>query len=81
VLALAGALAASRGPGRRILRVLCSVVWLYLGLVAALVLPHHPGSWGRLGGAAALLVGIGFGVAAWRGSEGEVTGTPRRALP
>jgi hypothetical protein len=56
-------------------------VWLYLGLVAALVLPHHPGSWGRLGGAAALLVGIGFGVAAWRGSEGEVTGTPRRALP
>ena len=58
-----------------------SAVWLYLGLVAALVLPHHPGSWGRLGGAAALLVGVGFGVAAWRGSEREVTGTPGRALP
>ena len=81
VLALAGVLAASRGPGWRILRVLCSAVWLYLGLVAALVLPHHPGSWGRIGGAAALLVGVGFGVAAWRGSEREVTGTPRRALP
>jgi hypothetical protein len=81
VLALAGVLAASRGPGWRILRGLCSAVWLYLGLVAALVLPHHPGSWGRIGGAAALLVGIGFGVAAWRGSEREVTGTPRRALP
>jgi hypothetical protein len=81
VLALAGVLAASRGPGWRILRTLCSAVWLYLGLVAALVLPHHPGSWGRIGGAAALLIGVGFGVAASRGSEREVTGTPRRALP
>jgi hypothetical protein len=81
VLALAGVLAASRGPGWRILRALCSAVWLYLGMVAALVLPHHPGSWGRLGGAAAFLVGVGFGVAAWRGSEREVTGSPRRAVP
>jgi hypothetical protein len=80
VLALAGVLAASRGPGWRILRGLCSAAWLYLGLVAALVLPHHAGSWGRLGGAAALLVGTGFGLAAWRGSGREVTGTPRRAL-
>jgi hypothetical protein len=54
VLALAGVLAASRGPGWRILRGLCSGVWIYLGLVAALVLPHRPGSWGRIGGAAAL---------------------------
>ena len=81
VLVLAGVLAASHGPGWRILRVLCSAVWLYLGLVATLVLPHHPGSWGRIGGGVALLVGIGFGVAAWRGSEHEVTGAPRRALP
>jgi hypothetical protein len=80
VLALAGVLAASRGPDCRILRGLCSAVWLYLRLVAALVLPHHPGSWGRIGGGVAFLVGIGFGVAAWRGSEGEVTGSPRRAL-
>jgi hypothetical protein len=80
VLALAGALAASRGPGCRILRGLCSAVWLYLGLVATLVLPHHPGSWGRIGGAVAFLVGVGFGVAAWRGSEHEGTGSPRRAL-
>jgi hypothetical protein len=81
VLALAGVLAVSRGPGWRILTGLCSAVWLYLGMVAALVLPHHPGSWGRLGGAAALLVGVGFGVAAWRGSKREVIGSPRRALP
>jgi hypothetical protein len=76
VLALAGVLAASRGPGCRILRGLCSGVWLYLGLVAALVLPHHPGSWGRVGGAAALVVGVGFGTAAWRGREREMTPSP-----
>ena len=81
VLALAGVLAASRGPGCRILRGLCSAVWLYLGLVAVLVLPRHPGSWGRLGGAVALLVGAGFSVAAWRGAEHEITGSARRALP
>jgi hypothetical protein len=81
VLALAGVLAASRGPDCRILRGLCSAVWLYLRLVAALVLPHHPGSWGRIGGAVAFLVGVGFRVAAWRGSEREITGSPRRALP
>jgi hypothetical protein len=79
VLALAGVLATSRGPGCRILRGLCSAVWLYLGLVAALVLPHHPGSWGRIGGAVAFLVGICFGLATWRGPEREVTGT--RAVP
>jgi hypothetical protein len=81
VLGLAGVLAASRGPGWRILRGLCGAVWLYLGLVAALVLPHHPGSWGRIGGGVALLVGIGFGISAWRGPEREATGTPRRDLP
>jgi hypothetical protein len=37
VLALAGLLAACRGPGWRILRGLCGAVWLYLGVVAALV--------------------------------------------
>jgi hypothetical protein len=55
VLALAGVLAASRGPGWRVLRGLCGAVWLYLGLVAALVLPHHPGSWRRIGGGVAVL--------------------------
>lgn len=70
VLALAGVLAASRGPGCRILRGLCSAVWLYLGLVACLILPHHPGSWGRFGGAAALLVGLRL--AAPRGVDADV---------
>jgi hypothetical protein len=57
VLALAGVLAVSRGPGWRILRGLCSAVWLYLGVVATLVLPHHPGSWGRIGGGVAFSSG------------------------
>ena len=75
VFALAGVVAASRGPGWRVLRVLCSAGWLYLGLVAALVLPHHPGSWGRIGGTTAILVGAGFGVAVWLEREREVLAT------
>jgi hypothetical protein len=74
VLSLAGVLAASRGPGWRILTILCSTVWLYLGVVAAVILPHHPGSWGRVGGIAAFRVGVGFALTAWRGAE------PRRRL-
>jgi hypothetical protein len=36
---------------------------------------------GRIGGGVAVLVGIGFGVAAWRCSEREVTvSTPCRAI-
>ena len=64
VLGMAGLLAVSRGPGWRILAALCSAVWLYLGLVASLVLPHHTGSWGRGGGALAILIGVGFAVIA-----------------
>jgi hypothetical protein len=37
ILAVAGVLAASRGPGWRILRYTCAAVWLYLGSV------HHAG--------------------------------------
>jgi hypothetical protein len=76
VLAMAGVLAASRGPGWRILRSLCSGVWLYLGFVAALVLPHHTGSWGRVGGVVAFLVGVGFGVTAWRGRDDQLRARP-----
>ena len=64
VLAMAGLLAVSRGPGWRILAGLCSAIWLYLGLVASLVLPHATGSWGRAGGALAILIGVGFAVIA-----------------
>jgi hypothetical protein len=82
VLAVAGVLAACRGPGWRILRGLRDAIWLYLGLVAALVLAAPPrilGSCRRSRGSPP--VGIGFGVAAWRGPDREEAGTPRRAQP
>jgi hypothetical protein len=72
ILAVAGVLAASRGPGWHILRYTCAAVWFYLGFVATLVLPHHTGSWGYVGGFAAILVGLGFALAAWRGIPREV---------
>ena len=62
-------LAASRGPGWRILRSARAAVWLYLGFVATLVLPHDTGSWDYVGGIPAVLVGLGFALAAWRGVE------------
>ena len=77
ILAVAGVLAASRGPGWRILRYTCAAVWLYLGFVAALVLPQHTGSLGYVGGIAAVLVGLGFTLAAWRGVEQRKTRSVR----
>jgi hypothetical protein len=49
IFAVAGVLAASRGPGWRILRSTPAAVWLYLGFVATLVLPHDTGSWDYVG--------------------------------
>jgi hypothetical protein len=77
LLAVAGVLAASRGPGWRILRPLCGAVWIYLGLVAAVVLPHELWSWGRAGGVAAFLVGVAFGAASWRGDHSRIPARPR----
>ena len=74
-LALAGVLAASRGPGWRVLRVCvaqCGSTWDWSPHSA---LPHHPGSWGRIGGTAAISVGAGFGVAAWLERERDVPAT------
>src|SRR4051795_1758766 len=79
VLAMAGVLAASRGPGWRILRSLCSGVWLYLGLVATLVLPDHTGSWGVVGGIVALLVGVGFAITVWRDTRHDSPARPKPA--
>jgi hypothetical protein len=88
VLGLAGVLAASRGPGWRILRGLCSAVWQVVqrGMAVAGTgrragspgSPRIVGSHRRRGCTSS---GIGFGVAAGRGSEREVTGAPRLDLP
>ncbi|HKF88219.1 MAG TPA: hypothetical protein VKB85_09115 [Propionibacteriaceae bacterium] len=65
-------LAASRGPGWRILRAASAAVWPYLGFVASLVLPHHTGSWGYVGGIAGILVG--FGLPSSHGGESSSEG-------
>jgi hypothetical protein len=67
VLGLDGVLAACCGPGWRALTALCSAAWLYLGVVAAVVLPDATGSWGRVAGVLAMAVGVSFAVTAWRG--------------
>jgi hypothetical protein len=50
-------LANTKRPGWQILSILTGVVFLYLG-VAALALPNHAGSWGIMGGIAALIGGM-----------------------
>ena len=56
-LLLAMFLASTKRPGWQTLGILTSVVLLYLGL-AALALPNHAGSWGTIGGTAALIGGL-----------------------
>jgi peptidoglycan/LPS O-acetylase OafA/YrhL len=81
LLGVAGVLAASRGPGRRLLAALCSFAWLYLGIVAAVVLPGYTGSWGRIGGAIAIAVGLGFAFVAAGGVGRLALPSPRPAGP
>ena len=59
-----------------------SAAWLYLGIVAALVLPEYTGSWGRIGGVVAIAIGVGFAVVAARatGRPAALT-SPRTAAP
>ena len=59
LLVLAGLAASTKRPGWRVLGILTGITFLYLG-VAALLLPTHPGSWGTVGGALALLGGAGY---------------------
>jgi len=66
-LALACVLAISGLPGRKVLRASCAVSFLYLGLVAAVVLPQAQASWGLAGGSAALAVGLFYGVSSLEG--------------
>ena len=58
LLAVAALIASSGRPGWRILGGLAAAAWLYLGVVAVFLLPHHTASWGVLGG----LLGIGVGL-------------------
>lgn len=58
LLAVAALIASSGRPGWRILSGLAAAAWLYLGVVAVFLLPHHTASWSVLGG----LLGIGVGL-------------------
>ncbi len=58
-LVLAGALAAARAPGWRILGVLAGLALGYIG-VAGIALPGTVGSWGVVGGSLSVLGGLAF---------------------
>lgn len=58
-LLLAGAMTAMMRPGRRLLGTLVGLTFVYLG-VAAISIPHNPGSWGVVGGGLAIAAGIGY---------------------
>jgi len=78
-LLLAMFLASTKRPGWRILGALTGMTLSYLGL-AALALPNYAGSWGVMGGIAALLGGLLYIVATIRESRKTVD-NPSEALP
>jgi len=64
-LLIAMFLASTKRPGWQTLSILTGVVFIYLG-IAAFALPNHAGSWGVIGGIAALIGGPLYIVAAIR---------------
>jgi hypothetical protein len=64
LLAVAALIASSGRPGWRILAGLAAAGWIYLGVVAVFLLPHHTASWGTLGGVLGIAVGLVLGSAA-----------------
>jgi hypothetical protein len=64
-IALAGLLAISRGPGALLLRAVLGGIWVYLGIIAAFVLPDAIGSVGRVGGLVGIAIGLVFAWSAW----------------
>ena len=56
-LALASVLAGMRRPGARVLGVMAAAVLTFMG-AAAISVPADPGSWGLIGGAAAIALGV-----------------------
>ena len=73
LLAVAALIASSGRPGWRILAGLAAAAWLYLGVVAVFLLPHHTASWSTLGGLAGIAVGLVLGSAAAVGDARRVS--------
>ena len=59
VLIISGVAVSTLRPGWPWLGMFIAVAYLYLG-VAALTIPNQPGSWGVVGGALALVGGVGY---------------------
>lgn len=64
LLGIAALVASSGRPGWRILATLTGLGWVYLGVVAVLLLPTHTASWGSHGGLAGIAVGLTLTTAA-----------------
>lgn len=81
-IAVVGLLAVSTAPGRLLIRGILAGVWLYLGAVAAFVLPDAIGSWGRAGGLAAIMVSVVLGLTTWRDLRipADLTAGPGQAV-
>ena len=77
-LIVAGLLAATRGPGWRVVGTIAGLSFLYLG-AAAIALPRYDGSWGTGGGAASLLVGAAYLLVTYR--EARLPAVERRSVP
>lgn len=75
LLALAGALAATKRPGWQALGVLTGIAFVYLG-AAALDVPDSPGSWGLAGGLLSIFGGLAF-IAATLLEGRQTSPTPR----
>lgn len=73
VLAVAGLLMSFRLPGWQWVAWPTVATWVYLGVVAV-AFPSDLNSFGRVGGAACLVVGIAFAAAGLRSRAGEVRG-------
>jgi hypothetical protein len=55
---------------------LAAAAWLYLGVVAVFLLPHHTASWSVLGGLLGIAVGLVLGTAAAVGNAGRSEHAP-----
>lgn len=74
-LSLAALLASMRKPGAVPLALMVAGVLAYLG-AAAIAVPANPGSWGTIGGVAAIAVGLAFAVVSAYEGRGHAAGGP-----
>ena len=75
-VSLAALLSGMRRPGAQVLILMTAAVLTFMG-AAAITVPTNPGSWGIVGGAAAIAGGLALAAAAayeWRRGQGNLAG-------